>query len=99
MARKIRAAFHGSTAFDALRRDLAAANSHPLAAFLSFEGGDALGVGPDWAGAVAAVEDEGSRLIGAVPCSEVHGRGGLFPHEDYLVPAHDGPCPSCGAAL
>lgn len=43
--------------------------------------------------------EEREAVPGQVPCTEPHGRGGIFPHEVEMVPAHAGPCPGCRAAV
>jgi hypothetical protein len=99
MGSKVRAAFHGSTAYDAMRRQIALVESDPLMLWLSTEGPDAVGLFDPVGPVVDDAEREGARLIGALPCSTPHGAGGTFPHEVELTPVRVGPCPGCGAAL
>lgn len=90
-------------------RQLAAANSSPFAAWLSFSDEVAsIGLVTDWRGMVEALEAEGSRLIGAVPCPGVAMPDGYHAeHGDFMeygeallrdVP-HSTTCPSCKAAV
>lgn len=68
-------------------------------AFALYMATEVPGLEHDFARDVDEAEAEGSRLIGARPCGEVHGRGGVFPHEELLIPAHEFACPECGAQL
>lgn len=81
-------------------RQLAAANSSPFAAWLSFsdEVTD-IGLVTDWGGMVKDLEAEGSWLIGAVPCPAPHGAGGTFPPEVEMTNIIPSGCPACGAAV
>lgn len=81
-------------------RQLAAANSSPFAAWLTFSDEvTSIGLTTDWRGMVEALEAEGARLIGAVPCPSPHGAGGTFPHEVEMTNIIPAGCPSCGAAV
>lgn len=89
-------------------RQLAAANSSPFAAYLSFSDDvAAIGLGTDWRGMVEDVEAEGTRVLGAVPCPGPHAdalvnwrsgpRAGTQEYKDDVLNGE--PCPSCGAAV
>lgn len=88
------------TAYDRFRSNLRSAESHPLAAFLSFSDEAAgIGLGPDWRGMVADLEAEGSALIGAVPCPDAIPHGWEHSQTGEVLDFTGGPCPSCGAVV
>lgn len=86
-------------ALERFKWNLASANSHPLAAFLSFEAPDLGFPAPEWAELIADAEAEGSRLIGAVPCPDEVPHGWEHSQTGEVHDFKGGPCPSCGAIV
>jgi hypothetical protein len=90
----------------ALRRfvaDLSIGHRDAVGGWLAFsDDAAALGLGPDWRESVAAVEAEGSALIGALPCPDAIPHGWERTSTEPLGQVEDfsgGPCPSCGAIV